>query len=143
MIKMTTEPIGEIFETLNANETFAFAFIHDNRRSETYYEDLTEFIIDGVKEVCPDEAIILADYTDLDTDTYGDHVTCYFWGKSTCSFVFEGEEGLDKHGIEIHHFRDSLGEKWETLSKDDRDKLNDCASVYDVEEKGDEKGYEY
>lgn len=127
MVRMITEPIGEIFDTLNANEEMAFAFIHDRGNSPEYFEGLAKFIIGVIVEEAKDDAIVIADYTDINNDSFGDYVLCYFGGGESgiSKFHFGGPEGLERHDIEINSFEEFLGEEYNKLPANQKSMLKD------------------
>ena len=127
MMRMMTDPMGEIFDTLNANEEIAFAFVHDHRKSPEYFEGLTEYIIDTIIEEAADDAIVIADFTDFDDDSVGDYVFYYFGGgkDGKKSFHIEGPDGYERHDIEINSFEEFLGSEMNSLSSEQKNTLKE------------------
>lgn len=119
------EPIGMIFDTVTAVENEAFLFIHDHRKSFNYFKRLTYYLLDELRSLAEDDAVMIADLTDYDTDMMGDHIMYYLGGgeEGVKECIVEGPEGLDHHDIEISNFTEML--KYVTLSERQQQKLND------------------
>ena len=85
------EPVGMIFDTVTAVENEAFLFIHDHRKSFNFFKGLTDYLLDELKSFAEDDAVMIADLTDYDTDMMGDHIMYYLGG---------GEEGVKECIVE-------------------------------------------
>ena len=122
MMKMM-EPIGMIFDTVTAVEKEAFCFIHDHRKSFDYFMKLSEYLFGEVIKIAENDAVIIADLNDYDTDMMGDHIGYYLGGGASNikQCVLEGPEGLEQHEIEISNFNEML--KNEILTNAQKERL--------------------
>ncbi len=112
---------GMIFDTVTADEDEAYIYIHDYLKSESFFERLTQYLAKEVIDVAGDNAYIIADLTDYDTDMMGDRLFYYLGGGEIREGRVEGPKGLDHHDIEISNFKKML--KYETLSSSEQKKL--------------------
>ena len=129
MDMMMTDPMGEIFDTLNSNEELAFAFIHDHRKSPEYFERLTAYIMDTIVSNSENDAIVIADYTDFDNDSVGDHIFYYFGGgkDGIKEFVVPGYDGLERHEIEINAIEELFGDEYSKLNSKQKRAIEEYA----------------
>lgn len=118
------DPIGDIFDTVTAVEDKAFCYIHDHLKSESFFNRLTDYLFTEIIEVT-DEAIMIADLTDYDTDMMGDHITYYLGGGKHAikKCIVEGSEGLSHHDIDISDLSKML--KHETLTQAEQQRIKE------------------
>ena len=124
MMKMM-EPIGMIFDTVTAVDKEAFCFIHDHRKSFDFFMKLSEYLFDEVIRIAENDAVIIADVSNYDTDMMGDHIGYYLGGgaQNIKQCVVEGPVGLEQHEVEISNFNVML--KNENLTDDQKEKLQE------------------
>ena len=87
--------------------------------------------MDTVIANAKDDVIVIADYTDFNNDTVGDHVCCYFGGgkASIKNFVIPGRAGLERHEIEINSIEEILGDEYSKLSSEHKKTIKEFTSM--------------
>lgn len=120
------EPIGQIFDVVNADEDGMFCFIHDNTHSMEDMAIIVARIFGAVLVTAENDAVMIADITSYDNDEFGDKIYYYLGGgrDGIKKCTVEGLEGLQHHDeIEIADFSEML--KYETLTPDQKEYLQD------------------
>lgn len=98
IMKITQEPIGDIFDTVSSDKELGFCFIHDHRKSFDFFKALTDYIHETLIASIGNNFIIVADVTNYDDDSFGNHIFYSLGeGKEVKSLVIEGPEGLEMH----------------------------------------------
>lgn len=96
--KITDEPIGDIFDTVTLGEKEGFCYIHDRQKSFSFFKDLTAYIFEVLNDNIPNKFIIVADVTDYDDDSFGNHIFYYLGGdKAIKTVAIDGPDGLESH----------------------------------------------
>lgn len=105
------EPVGRIFDHVTAVEDDAFCFIHDNKKSFDFFSRFTEYLFEEIISVAGDDAVMIADLTDLDADGVGNQIWYYLGGgmEGIGQCLVEEDEGLAQHiAVEISDFAQML-----------------------------------
>ena len=115
------EPIGQIFDVVNADEDGLFCFIHDNTHSMEDMARIAARIFGVIFVMAENDAVMISDFTSYDDDSFGDHIHYYLGGgrDGIKKCIVEGPEGMQHHNeIEIADFNEML--KYETLTDDQK-----------------------
>ncbi len=99
LFEMMDEPITNIFDTVTMFEEEAFYFIHDHKKSFSFFEGLTNYIFETIANKVGENFVLIADVTNYDDDSMGNHIYYYLGEKKSVlhKFVVEGPEGLEHH----------------------------------------------
>ncbi len=124
-MRLLREPVGEIFDTVTSVKKEAFCYIHDHKKSYDFFTRLADYLFSEVMKIAENDAVMIADLTDYDTDMMGDHIRYYLGGGASAvkQCVVDGPEGLDHHEIEISDFSDML--QYENLSDAQKEMLTE------------------
>lgn len=124
-VEQMNQPIGLIFEAVISTKKGSYCFIHDYKKSVGFFERLTDYLFGEIIKIAENDAVIIADLTDFDTDDMGDHITYYLGGgkDNIRSCVVEGPDGLCHHDIVIADFEKIL--KYEDLSDAQKGKIKE------------------
>jgi hypothetical protein len=105
IMRMATEPIGEIFTLANASEKDFMAYFEDEGQPDDFFIQLTVFLIKALLSICPEDFIFIADIGNTSDDSYGDQVYAYIG----CENILENpNDGLiqfhvpDVEGYKLH-----------------------------------------
>lgn len=98
IMRITQEPIGDIFDTVSSDNEIGFCFIHDHKKSFNFFKALTDYIQETLFASIGNNFAIVADITNYDDNSFGNHIF-YSFGTSDeiRSLVVEGPEGLEMH----------------------------------------------
>lgn len=114
------EPIGMIFDVVTASEDDSFCFIHDHKKTKDYFFRLTNYLFEEIIRIAGEDAIMIADLTDYDTDAFGDYIFYYLGGgKSEIKQCIVDK--MDHHDIELSDFIEML--KYESLTDNQKGML--------------------
>lgn len=98
MMRMIEEPIGDIFDTVATDEKIGFCFVHDHKKSFSFFKELTAYFYETLTNQIGSDFIIVADITDYDDDSFGNHIFYYLGANNEIKkIVVEGLEGLMLH----------------------------------------------
>ena len=98
LMQLAQEPIGDIFDTVSVDEDIGFCFIHDHRKTFRFFDSLTEYLYETFIDSIGDEFVIVADVTNYDDDSFGNHIFYYLGdGDSVKTLEIKGPDGLEMH----------------------------------------------
>ena len=98
IMRMTQEPIGDIFDTVAVDKNIGLCFIHDHRKSFEFFKGLTEYIYESFSDCIGDKFVIVADVTNYDDDSFGNCIFYYLGdGNSIKMLEIDGPDGLVMH----------------------------------------------
>lgn len=123
-MQLTQEPIGDIFDTVSVDEDIGFCFIHDHRKTFRFFDSLTEYLYETFIDSIGDEFVLVADVTNYDDDSFGNHVFYYLGdGDSVKTLEIKGPDGLEMHAEKevselLHILKDYNLSKSEKASAD-------------------------
>ncbi len=120
------EPVGQIFDVVNADEDGLFCFIHDNAHSLEEMTGTAARIFGTILVLAENGAAVIADITSYDDDSFGNMIRYYLGGGKDgvkeCSV--NGPEGMRHHDeTVIADFNEML--KYETLTDTQKAYLQD------------------
>lgn len=120
------EPVGQIFDVVNADEDGLFCFIHDNAHSLEEMAGTAARIFGTILVLAENSAAVIADITSYDDDSFGNMIRYYLGGGKDgvkeCSV--NGPEGMRHHDeTVIADFNEML--KYELLTDAQKAYLRD------------------
>ena len=103
------DSIADIFDDIKMDGEALTCQIHDHCKSFDFFVGLTEYMMREIARACGDNAAAIADITNFDNDSFGDHIFYYLGGENGIGqYVVEGPAGLEHHDVEISDFASML-----------------------------------
>ena len=96
LMTLTQEPIGDVFDTVAWDEKIGFCFIHDKKKTFNFFQSLTNYIYETLHAELGDAFALVADVTDYDDDSFGNHIF-YYLGEGLKTLEIQGPKGLKMH----------------------------------------------